>query len=331
MKLRNLTRIAGAVAVLAAFGMQARAQELNGAGATFPAPIYQHWFQEYGQKTGVKINYQPIGSGGGIQRITAKAVDFGASDAPMNDAELAKAPGILHIPTVAGAVVVSYNIPGVGPGIRLTPDVLADIFLGKITNWSDPRISKINPGTAFPSVGITPFHRSDSSGTTNIFTNYLTQVSGDWKDQVGPGKAVKWPKGLGGKGNAGVAALVKQTDGGIGYIELAFAVTNNISYAAIRNQKGKFIYPDVKSTTVAASAVTLPADFRKVIVNTAAPEGYPITGFTFLLIYPDAKPELKKFLLWALTDGEKEAADMYYAPLPDNVRNRALAVVNSLH
>jgi phosphate transport system substrate-binding protein len=331
MKLGFLKTAALALTLSAGLLTGARAQELNGAGATFPAPIYQKWFQEYQQATGVKINYQPIGSGGGIKQITAHAVDFGASDAPMSDAEEAKAPGILHIPTVAGAVVVAYNVPGVGPGIQLTPSVIADIFLGKITNWSDPQIAKLNPGTKFPSTGIVPFHRSDGSGTTNIFTTYLSDVSGDWKDQVGAGKSVKWPKGLGGKGNPGVAALIKQTEGGIGYIELAYAVQNVIPYAAVRNAKGTFIYPSVESTTIAASAVSLPADFRKVIVNTPAAKGYPITGFTFLLVYPNSKPELKKFLQWALTDGEKEASSLYYAPLPENVQKRALAVVNSLH
>jgi len=331
MKFNIIKTVALAVAVAAGSITGAGAQELNGAGATFPAPIYQKWFAEYGAKTGVRINYQPIGSGGGIKQIPAKSVDFGASDAPMNQSELDGAPGILHIPTVAGAVVVAYNVPGVGPGIRLTSDVIADIFLGKITKWNDPRITKLNPGTNFPSSGITPFHRSDGSGTTNIFTTYLAENSGEWKDTVGANKSVKWPKGLGGKGNAGVAALIKQTEGGIGYIELAYAITNVIPYAAVRNAKGAYIYPSVESTTVAVEGSSLPADFRKVITNTSAPKGYPITGFTFLLVYPNSKPELKKFLIWALTDGEKEAASMNYAPLPENVQKRALAVVNKLH
>jgi phosphate transport system substrate-binding protein len=330
MLLSKLKRVVIASVALTTFlGMSAHAQ-LNGAGATFPAPLYQKWFQVYKEKTGVEINYQAIGSGGGIKAITAKSVDFGASDAPMSVAELAKAPGIMHIPTVAGAVVVAYNIPGVGPGIRLSPDVIADIFLGKITNWSDPRIAKLNPGTNFPTQGITPFHRSDGSGTTNIFTTYLSQVSSDWSDNVGSGKSVKWLKGLGGKGNPGVAALIKQTDGGIGYIELAYAVKNVISYAAVRNAKGNFIYPDVASTTIAADGSTLPADFRKVITNTAAPKGYPITGFTFLLVYNTTKPEVKSFLQWAMTDGQSYATDLLYAPLPASVQKKALAAVNSL-
>lgn len=332
MDLRSAIRISlaliGAVTIM---GTAARAEVLNGAGATFPQPLYQKWFQEYKAATGVEINYQGIGSGGGIKNITARSVDFGASDAPMNDAELAKAPGLIHIPTVAGAVVVAYNVPGIGPGIYLTGDVIADIFLGKITKWDDPRITKLSPGTKFPSVPIYTFHRSDSSGTTNIFTTYLSEVSDDWKDSVGAGKSVKWPKGLGAKGTSGVAANVKQTEGGIGYIELAYGVQNNIPYAAVRNAKGKFIYPSIASTTEAAAGSKLPADFRKVITNTSAPKGYPITGFTFLLVYKDgSKPALKQFLKWALNDGQKAAPELLYAPLPANVKKRALAAVESM-
>ncbi len=322
-------------ALAAAFGIAAlapaaHAQVLTGAGATFPAPLYQKWFQEYSQQHGVRINYQAIGSGGGIKQITAHAVDFGASDAPMSAAELALAPGIVHIPTVAGAVVVAYNIPGIGAGIHLTGPIVSDIFQGKITNWSDPRIAKLSPGTKFPNLAISTFHRSDGSGTTNIFTTYLGQVSGDWQSSVGAGKSVKWPKGLGGKGNPGVAALIKQNDGGIGYIELAYAVQNNISYAAMQNAKGKFIYPSVASTTAAAEGVTLPPDFRKVITNTTAPDGYPITGFTFLLVYRNSSPALKSFLNWALTTGQRDADGLLYAPLPAGVQKRALAAVASL-
>lgn len=334
---KTLKLAAALLPALAAFAMlagAARADVLNGAGATFPQPLYQRWFQEYKDKTGVEINYQGIGSGGGIKNITAHAVDFGASDAPMSDAELAQAPGIIHIPTVAGAVVVAYN-NGIGPGIHLTGDVIADIYAGKITRWDDPRITRLSPGTKFPSTPITPFHRSDGSGTTNIFTNYLCQVSGDWNDAVGHGKSVRWPIGLGGKGNPGVAALIKQTDGGIGYIELAYAVKNNIPYAAIRNAKGNYIYPTVEATTAAADGCTLPKDFRKVITNTSAPQGYPITGFTFLLVYADgSKPAVKDFLKWMLTDGQQNVSgvdkDLLYAPLPESVRNRALAAVDSM-
>ncbi len=323
-------------AALAALGLAllgggtAHAQ-LNGAGATFPAPLYQKWFQEYKQQTGVQINYQAIGSGGGIKNITAHAVDFGASDAPMNADELRGAPGILHIPTVAGPVCIAYNIPGVGPGLSLTGEVIADIFEGKITKWNDPRIANINKGTKLPGTSIFTAHRSDGSGTTNILTTYLSEVSPSWKANVGAGKSVHWPVGLGGKGNQGVAQLIKQNEGGIGYIELAYAVTNTIFYCNVRNAKGKFVYPTVPSTTAAASGVTLPADFRKVITNTEALGGYPITGFTFLLVYKNGtKPAMKKFLEWALTTGQKDAEANSYAPLPANVRTRALAAVATI-
>lgn len=319
-----------AVLGIAALAPAANAQVLTGAGATFPAPLYQKWFQEYSQQHGVRINYQAIGSGGGIKQITAHAVDFGASDAPMSNAELTLAPGIVHIPTVAGAVVVAYNVPGILAGIHLTGPVIADIFQGKISNWSDPRIGKLNPGVKFPSLAISTFHRSDGSGTTNIFTTYLSQISGDWQSSVGAGKSVKWPKGLGGKGNPGVAALIKQNEGGIGYIELAYAVQNSIFYAAVQNARGKAIYPSVASTTAAAEGVTLPPDFRKVITNTTAPNGYPITGFTFLLVYRNSSPALKGFLNWALTTGQHDAEGLLYAPLPPSVQKRALAAVASL-
>ena len=333
MKMTQMLKTAVLAALGAAVlgGASAQAQNLNAAGATFPAPLYLKWFQEYKNATGVQINYQAIGSGGGIKNITAHAVDFGASDAPMNAAEMAAAPGILHIPTVAGPVCISYNIPGVGPGIRLTGDVVADIFLGKITKWNDPRITGLNPGTKFPGIGIFTAHRSDGSGTTNILTTYLSEVSPAWKSDVGAGKAVHWPVGLGGKGNQGVAQLIKQNEGGIGYIELSYAVTNNISYAALRNAKGKFIYPSVETTTAAASGVTLPPDFRKVITNTEAPGGYPITGFTFLLVYKNGtNPAVKKFLQWMLTTGQKDAPGLQYAPLPANVDKRALAAVAAI-
>ncbi len=320
-----------AVAVALFGGAQAQAQDLTGAGATFPAPLYLKWFQEYKQETGVQINYQAIGSGGGIKDITGHVVDFGASDAPMNADELRGAPGILHIPTVAGPVCISYNIPGIGPGLSLSGDVIADIFQGKITRWNDPRIANENHGTKLPGTAIFTAHRSDGSGTTNIFTTYLSEVSPSWKADVGSGKSVHWPIGLGGKGNQGVAQLIKQNEGGIGYIELSYAVTNHIFYAAVRNAKGKYIYPSVETTTLAASGVTLPPDFRKVITNTEAPGGYPITGFTFLLVYRNGtKPAVKKFLNWMLTSGQKDAPGLQYAPLPANVDKRALAAVASI-
>jgi len=303
---------------------------LNGAGATFPEPLYQKWFQEYKDKTGVAINYQPIGSGGGIKNITARAVDFGASDAPMNDAEMKAAPGILHIPTVAGAVCIAYNAPGVPAHIHLSGDVIAKMFLGQIKTWNDPAIAALNPGKNLPATPIGTAHRSDGSGTTNIFTTYLSEISPDWKQSVGSGKSVKWPGGLASKGNSGVAQLLQQNGGSVGYVELAYAITNKIAYADVQNAKGNFIPPSVESATAAAQGVTLPPDFRKVITNTTDPNGYPITGFTFLLVYPDSKPELKKFLQWAMTEGQKDAAGMYYAPLPPSVQKRAQDEVNTL-
>ena len=328
MKIQTITSFALATAAaLAAFVAPAHAQ-INGAGATFPAPLYQKWFQEYAQAGGAAINYQAIGSGGGIKQITAHSVDFGASDAPMSAAELGAAPGIIHVPTVAGAVCVAYNVPGLKQGIHLTGPAIADIFLGKITKWNDAEIAKLNPGVALPGDTIYPVHRSDGSGTTNAFTTYLADVSPSWRTDIGPGgKSVNWTRGLGGKGNAGVAQLVKQNAGVIGYLELNYAIANHIDYAAVRNAKGKFILPSVESTTAAAAGSTLPPDFRKVIVNTSAVEGYPITSFTFLLFYPNSKPELKKFLNWALTSGQREAQSLYYAPLPENVRVRAIAAV----
>ena len=260
-------------------------------------------------------------------------MDFGASDAPMTDAQVAAAPGIVHIPTVAGPVCLSYNIPHIGPGVRFTGPVIANIFLGKITRWNDPAITSLNPGTHFPAIRIFPAHRSDGSGTTNIFTTYLSEVSPQWASQVGHGVSVKWPVGLGGKGNAGVAQLIQSHTGGFGYIELAYAVTNNISYGPVRNMKGRFIYPSVKTTTLAVSGVAMPPDFRKVAVNTANPAGYPITGFTFILVYPNCKPQVKQMLQWCLTTGQKQvsAAPYYYAPLPANIQKRALAKIAALH
>jgi len=303
---------------------------LNGAGATFPEPLYQKWFQEYKGKTGVAINYQAIGSGGGIKNITAKAVDFGASDAPMSDVEMKAAPGILHVPTVAGAVCIAYNVPGVPAHIHLTGDVIAKMFLSQIKTWNDPAIATLNPTIKLPATAIVTAHRSDGSGTTNIFTTYLSDVSGDWKQGVGMGKSVKWPNGLGAKGNTGVAQLVQQNQGSVGYVELAYAVQNKIPFADVQNARGSFVAPSVEFATAAASGVTLPPDFRKVITNTADPNGYPITGFTFLLVYPDSKPEVKKFLQWAMTDGQKDAAALYYAPLPPSVQKRAQDEVNAL-
>ena len=319
------------LAAIAAFGLvgasAANAQTIQGAGATFPAPLYQRWAQEFGRETNIRVNYQAIGSGGGIKNITARAVDFGASDGPMNPTELAAAPGVLHIPMVAGAVAVAYNVPGVPQGIKLTGPVVADIYLGKITTWNDPQITGLNPGVNFPNARIVPCFRADSSGTTAIFTNYLAKVSASFQGGPGEGKSIRWPVGFGGKGNDGVSALLRQNRGAIGYVEVAYANKNKLTYAHIKNAKGNFIEPSLESATAAAEGAKLPSDFRAFITNSMAPQAYPITGFTWILIYPDAKPEVKKFLTWALTTGQKSAPALEYAPLPEAVRTRALKAI----
>lgn len=300
---------------------------INGAGATFPAPLYNAWAQDYGQKRQVSINYQAIGSGGGIKAITARSVDFGATDSPMTDAELAQAPGVLHIPTCVGCVVAAYNIPGVPTAIRLTGAVLADMFTGKVGVWNHPSVVALNPGVKLPAVRVVPVSRADSSGTTAIFTSYLTRVSTSFKAEIGEGKSVNIKVGVKGKGNDGVAALVRQTPGAVGYVELAYAEKNNMPFATIQNAKGNWVVPSIKSATESATAKDLPADFRAMITNTQDKEGYPIAGFTWLLIYPNAKREVKDFIRWCLTDGQKSAAKYDYAPLPESVRRRAFAAI----
>lgn len=298
---------------------------LTGAGATFPYPLYSKWFDVFGTNNpGVTINYQSIGSGGGIQQVTAQTVDFGASDAPMKDEELAKAPGqLLHIPTVAGAVVVVYNVSGVGPGLKLTPETLAKIFMGTIKNWSDPALKADNPSLNLPDKEIVVVHRSDGSGTTSIFTDYLASANSEWKDNVGKGKDVKWPVGIGGKGNEGVGGQVKQTDGSIGYVESAYATQNKLAAASIKNKAGKFVEGNLANTTAAigAAASKLPDDFRGSIVNADGDNSYPIAGFTYLLVYKDQKDQAKgkvlvAFISWALHNGGNYAKDLEYAPLP---------------
>lgn len=299
---------------------------INGAGATFPYPIYSKWFDEYSRiNTDVRFNYQSIGSGGGIKQVTAKTVDFGASDGPMTDKQLSEAPGrLLHIPTVMGSVVVTYNLPGIEKGLKLTPDVVADIFLGAVTKWNDARIAAANPGAALPDTPIIVVHRSDGSGTTYIFVDYLSSVSGAWKLKVGKGTSVNWPVGLGGKGNEGVAGLVKQTPGALGYVELSYAVKNNLGYAFIQNKAGNFVEPSLESTSKAAEGVEIPSDFRVSLVNSANPEAYPIAGFTWLLIYKSMDDPVKakaivEFVKWAVHDGQRYAPELLYAPLPANV------------
>ena len=299
---------------------------INGAGATFPYPIYSKWFDEYGKANpGVMFNYQSIGSGGGIKQITAKTVDFGASDGPMTMDQMTAAPGrIYHIPTVMGAVVIAYNLDGVDKGLKLSGDVLADIYLGKITQWNDPRITEQNAGLSLPGKSIVVVHRSDGSGTSYIFTDYLSKVSSEWKSKVGKSTSVNWPLGLGGKGNEGVAGMLKQTPGSIGYVELAYAKENVLSYAFMKNQSGAYIEPTLESTSKAADGADIPSDFRASIVNSPNPEAYPIASFTWLLIYKQMDDHVKgkaivDFIRWAITDGQKYAQDLDYAPLPPNV------------
>ncbi|HHV61305.1 MAG TPA: phosphate ABC transporter substrate-binding protein PstS [Firmicutes bacterium] len=308
--------------------IEARTIALNGAGASFPYPLYSKWLDEYRKiAPNVAIDYQSIGSGGGIRGILEQTVDFAGSDAPMTDEQLAKAPGeIFHIPTVMGAVVITYNLKGVKTGLKLTPDVLADIFLGKITKWNDKRITSINPGVNLPAQPIVIVHRSDGSGTTNIFTDYLSSISSTWKTKVGKGTSVEWPTGIGAKGNEGVSGAVKQTPGAIGYVELAYAIQNKLPYAFLKNRAGKFVEPTLETTTAAAAgaAANMPEDMRVSIVNAPGQDAYPIAGYTYLLVYKDQKDkakgtELVKFLWWAIHDGEKFAKELLYAPLPGNV------------
>lgn len=311
------------------------AKSLTGAGATFPAPLYQAWGSEFESDFGIKVNYQSIGSGGGVQQITAKTVDFGASDAFMNDAELAKAGSpILHIPTVLGSVAVSYNLEGVSK-LKLVPETLVQIFLGTIKKWNDPKIATDNPDADLPDTDITVIHRSDGSGTTSIFTNYLAAVSSEWKTKVGAGKEVAWPVGLGGKGNEGVSALLKPpggTPGAIGYLELVYASQNGLPVIAIKNEAGEFVEPNLSSTCEAASGADLPDDLRFSIVNTSGKGAYPIAGATWLLVYAEQTDEdkgkpLVGFLEWALTEGQKTAPELFYAQLPKELKDKALEKV----
>ena len=340
----KLTKSVLLVAVLGLIGsatLQAQLK-LNGAGATFPYVIYSKWFDVYHTKTNIEFNYQSIGSGGGIKQVIEGTVDFGATDGPMTpeqmkDAETKQGTEVLHIPTVMGAVVVTYNVPEIGAGLKLTPAVLASIFLGEITKWNDTKIAEINSGKSLPDQPIVVAHRSDGSGTSFIFTDYLTKVSKDWETKVGKGTSVNWPVGLGGKGNEGVSGLVKQTPGAIGYVELAYAVKNSLPYAWLKNKSGAFVEPTLESVTAAAagSAKNLPDDLRVSITDAAGKNSYPISGFTWLLVYKHMKDKEKggamvKFLKWAMTDGQAYAKDLLYAPLPKEVVKRCEAKIKEI-
>jgi phosphate transport system substrate-binding protein len=311
---------------------------LNGAGATFPNPMYSKWFSEYHKvHSDVQVNYQPIGSGGGIRQVTAGTVDFGASDMPMTDKQLQEAKSkILNIPTVLGAVVPAYNIPGVTGELKFTPDALAGIFLGKISKWNDKAITSANPGVNFPDRDIIVVHRSDGSGTTFIWTDYLSKVSPEWKSQVGSDTSVKWPIGLGQKGNEGVAGSLRQMPGSIGYVELIYAVQNNIPYGSVRNAAGVFLKASLEGVTAAAaSAPKMPADFRVSITNAPGKDAYPIASFTWLLIPAQSKDAAKgkilaDFLSWMVTDGQKMTSALAYAPLPDNVAEKVKEAIKQV-
>ena len=322
-----------------AFAQPAAAQTLiNGAGATFPYPIYSKWFDEYTKvDPEVRFNYQSIGSGGGIKQVTARTVDFGATDGPMNDEQLKAAPSeLLHIPTVMGAVVATYNLPG-SPKLKFTGDVLADIFLGKTTKWNDAKIAALNAGVSLPDQPIVVVHRSDGSGTTYIWVDYLSKISSEWDKKVGRGTSVNWPVGLGGKGNEGVSGQVKNQPGALGYVELAYAVKNNLPVAAVKNAADKFVAPSIASTTAAAAgaAKNMPDDFRVSLTNPPGDEAYPIASFTWLLVYKDQPNELKgraiaKFLWWMSHEGQKYADDLLYAPLPTPVVKQIEAKIKQI-
>jgi phosphate transport system substrate-binding protein len=297
---------------------------INGAGATFPFPIYSKWFSEYNKlHPDLKFNYQSIGSGGGIKQITEGTVDFGASDAPMTEEELSKAPGVMHIPTVMGAVVIIHNVAGLTE-LKLSPETLSAIYLGKIAKWNDPALTKENPSAKLPDQAISVAHRAEASGTTNIFTDYLAKVSPEWEKTVGAGKSVKWPVGIGGKGNEGVTGVVKQTPGAIGYVELAYANQNKLTPAMMKNKSGVYVAPNIKSTSEAAIGVTIPDDYRVFVTNSPTKDAYPIAGFTWLLVHKDQKDAAKgkaliQFLWWAEHGGQQFAAPLDYAPLPEPV------------
>ena len=337
--IKNLKKIGGLALVLGLLSPATWAATLiNGAGATFPYPLYSKWFSQYQSvNSQVQFNYQSIGSGGGVQQITAKTVDFGASDAPMSDDDLEKVFGtVLHIPTVLGAVVVSYNAP-VGNDLKLTGPVVADIFLGKITKWNDPRIAQLNPGVSLPGSDIMVVHRSDGSGTSYVFTDYLSKASSAWKSTVGTGKAVRWPVGIGSKGNEGVTASIKETPGSIGYVELNYAIANNLPYATLQNKAGNLIKPSMASVSAAAEGALdkMPSDYRVSITESPAPGAYPISSFTYLLVYKKQSDVVKgkalvDFLNWAMHDGQKTAPALYYAPLPASLVQKVEGTISQI-
>jgi phosphate transport system substrate-binding protein len=335
MKFRRRTFLGLAIALGLSTSASAQLM-INGAGATFPYPIYSKWFDEYTKvDPSVRFNYQSIGSGGGQKQILAQTVDFGASDGPMSDENLAKAPGkLLHIPTVAGADVVAYNLPG-NPALKFDADTIAGIFLGNIKKWNDPKITALNAGVSLPDKDIVVVHRSDGSGTTYIWTDYLSKISPEWKSKVGTNTSVNWPTGIGGKGNEGVAGQIKQTPGALGYVELIYAIQNKMPYADIKNSTGKFLKPTLESITAAMATAQIPDDFRFSITNAPGENAYPIAGATWLLVYQQQKDATKgkklvEFLKWAQKEGEKMAKDLDYAPLPEDLQQRVLKRIDEI-
>ena len=314
----------------------ARAQKITGAGATFPNPIYTKWFQEYSQAhPGVEVNYQSIGSGGGITQVTKGLVDFGASDMPMTDQALQSSPiKLVHIPTVMGAVVPVYNVPGV-PEVKFSSEVLAGIYLGSIQNWNDAKIAKDNPGASLPDRKIIVVHRSDGSGTSFIWTDYLSKVSHEWNDGPGKGTSINWPVGVGGKGNEGVAGLVRQLPGAIGYVELIYAIQNHIAFGEVKNASGKWVKASIDGVTAAAATAKIPADYRVSITNAPGDDAYPISSFTYLLIPtkindPSKGKVIKDMLSWIVKSGEGEASQLSYAPLPQELQDKVLKTVYAI-
>lgn len=337
MKPLKFSRKVLTIALLAGVSATASAQiMINGAGATFPYPIYSKWFDEYAKvDPSVRFNYQSIGSGGGQKQILAQTVDFGASDGPMSDENLGKAPGkILHIPTVAGAVVLTYNLSE-NPALKLDAVTIAGIFLGQVKKWNDPKLTALNPGTKLPDQEIVVVHRSDGSGTTFIFTDYLSKVSSEWKEKVGNNTSVNWPAGIGGKGNEGVSGQVKQTPGAIGYVELIYATQNKMPFGEVKNSAGQFVKPTIDSVTAAIATANIPDDFRFSMTNAPGKDAYPICGATWLLVYEQQKDAAKgkklvEFLKWAAKDGEKMATDLEYAPLPETLQQRVLKRIDEI-
>jgi phosphate transport system substrate-binding protein len=334
----NIKPFLAAALTLVGLATGAQAQlTINGAGATFPNPLYSKWFDAYRKvDPSVQINYQAIGSGGGQKQISEQTVDFGASDGPMSDESLAKAQGgkLLHLPTVAGAVVITYNVPGLS-GLKLDGPTIANIFLGKITNWSDPAIAAQNKGVKLPNQEISTIHRTEGSGTTYIFTDYLSTVSPDWKSKVGKNTSVNWPAGLGAKGNEGVSGQIKQTPGSIGYVELIYALQNKLPYADIKNADGVYVKATLQSVTAALATANVPDDFRFSMVNAPGKDAYPIAGVTWLLVYQQQKDPAKgkklvEFLKWAYNSGQAMAESLDYAPLPDALRAKVLERVNTI-